>query len=203
MWLYILLALACPAVAILATLLADRGKLNGARRYLIQCFPWVLAACEAVMTIALLKILFGEVPNGIMISYAVAAAVYGVFVGNRVSGDIYSNHLRRADSKNSVSATSSSGKEKNMALNYSKIDAALNVVLQDQRNPDSKEINVFISTNAVPDNGQAAYLARLGVTNPSNQTTIFTATLSTNEIEALSNQPWVKYLRGSVQMRPA
>ena len=90
-----------------------------------------------------------------------------------------------------------------MALNYSKIDAALNVVLQDQRNPDSKEITVFIATNAVPDNSQAAYLAQLGVNSPNHQATIFTATLSTNEIEALSNQPWVKHLRGSVQMRPA
>ncbi len=59
------------------------------------------------MTVVLLKILFGEVPNGIMILCAVVAAVYGVFVGNRVSGDIYSNHLRRADNKDNKPATSS------------------------------------------------------------------------------------------------
>lgn len=90
-----------------------------------------------------------------------------------------------------------------MTFDYSKIDAVLSMELENPRDPNSKEINLFITTVAVPDSNQSAVLKQLGgVNGPEQQTTIFTARLSTNDIMALSNEPWVRRLAGSVQMRP-
>ncbi len=90
-----------------------------------------------------------------------------------------------------------------MSFDYSKIDAILSAELQNQRDPNRKEIDLFISTFAVPDSRQSAFLKQLGgVNTPERKTTTFTACISHNDIMALSNEPWVKSLRGSIQMFP-
>jgi len=85
---------------------------------------------------------------------------------------------------------------------FSKIDAKLSSELQNRRHPDSKEIDLFISTVVVPNAEQVAELAALGVNDTARKTTLFTAKLSQNEIAALSNKAWVKALRGSNRARP-
>ncbi len=85
---------------------------------------------------------------------------------------------------------------------FSKIDASLSSELQNRRHPDSKDIDLFISTFIVPNAEQVAELAALGVNDTGRKTTLFTAKLSQNEIAALSNKAWVKALRGSNRARP-
>ncbi len=88
------------------------------------------------------------------------------------------------------------------APNYAKIDATLSTELQNRRDPDSKEIGLFINTFIVPNSDQVAFMAALGVNGTDRKTTLFTGRLSQNDIAALSNQTWVKSLRGSRQLKP-
>lgn len=88
------------------------------------------------------------------------------------------------------------------APNYAKIDATLSTELQNRRDPNSKEIGLFINTFIVPNSDQVAFLAALGVNGTDRKTTLFTGRLSQNDIAALSNQTWVKVLRGSNKLKP-
>lgn len=89
-----------------------------------------------------------------------------------------------------------------MTIDYSRIGAGLSGQIEDVSDRTSKEIDLFVSTHAIPDATQVAVLRQLGVREPERQTTLFTARLSVDDIEVLSNEPWVKALRGSQQSRP-
>ena len=86
-------------------------------------------------------------------------------------------------------------------MNYQKIDAALAVALQDIQDWEARILVVFIQTESELDNDAVAFLERLGVRGVTNKRQIFTATLSRREIEELSEQVWVKYLRLSQKLR--
>ncbi|MEH2090733.1 hypothetical protein [Nostoc sp.] len=86
-------------------------------------------------------------------------------------------------------------------MNYQKLDAALATALNDVQNLEEPSLTVFIHTESVLDSAATAVLESLGVSGVSSGKDIFTATLSPNAISQLSEEPWVKYLKRSQQLR--
>ncbi len=86
-------------------------------------------------------------------------------------------------------------------MNYQKLDAALATALNDFQNLEEPSLGVFIHTEPILDSAAIAILESLGVSGVSSGKDIFTATLSPNAISQLSEQPWVKYLKRSQQLR--
>jgi hypothetical protein len=83
-------------------------------------------------------------------------------------------------------------------LDYRKIDAALANALHEIQDPTKQVLNIFVQTDAELEPAELEFLKEKGVNVKANSNRnapqIFTATLSTNAIEELSDQPWVKYL---------
>jgi hypothetical protein len=86
-------------------------------------------------------------------------------------------------------------------MNYQKLDPALAIALNDVPNPEESSLVVFIHTEPVVDADAAAVLSNLGVSTATAGRDIFTATLSPNAISQLSEEPWVKSLNLSQQLR--
>ncbi|MDZ7995610.1 MAG: hypothetical protein RM022_001240 [Nostoc sp. EfeVER01] len=86
-------------------------------------------------------------------------------------------------------------------MNYQKLDAALATALNDVPNLEEPSLAVFIHTESVLDSAAIAILESLGVSSVTSGKDIFTATLSPNAISQLSEEPWVKYLKRSQQLR--
>ncbi|MEH1804211.1 hypothetical protein [Nostoc sp.] len=86
-------------------------------------------------------------------------------------------------------------------MNYQKLDAALATALNDVQNLEEPSLAVFIHTESVLDSAATAVLESFGVSGVSSGKDIFTATLSPNAISQLSDEPWVKYLKRSQQLR--
>ncbi|MBN3881328.1 MULTISPECIES: hypothetical protein [unclassified Nostoc] len=86
-------------------------------------------------------------------------------------------------------------------MNYQKLDAALATALNDVQNLEEPSLAVFIHTESVLDSAATAILESFGVSGVSSGKDIFTATLSPNAISQLSEEPWVKYLKRSQQLR--
>ncbi|MEH1824430.1 MAG: hypothetical protein V7L22_03520 [Nostoc sp.] len=86
-------------------------------------------------------------------------------------------------------------------MNYQKLDAALTTALNDIQDSEETNLAVFIHTEPVLDSAATAVLESLGVSDVSSGKDIFTATLSANAISQLSEQPWVKFLKRSHQLR--
>jgi hypothetical protein len=86
-------------------------------------------------------------------------------------------------------------------MNYQKLDAALATALNDVQNVQEPSLTIFIHTEPILNSAATAVLESLGVSGVSNGKDIFTATLSANAISQLSEQPWVKYLKRSQQLR--
>ncbi|MHC5935657.1 hypothetical protein [Nostoc sp.] len=86
-------------------------------------------------------------------------------------------------------------------MNSQKLDAALATALNDTQDPEEPSLAVFIHTEPILDSAATAVLASLGVSGVTSGKDIFTATLSANAISQLSEQPWVKYLKRSQQLR--
>ncbi|MHC5743543.1 MAG: hypothetical protein ACYTXT_16790 [Nostoc sp.] len=86
-------------------------------------------------------------------------------------------------------------------MNYQKLDAALATALNDVQNLEEPSLAVFIHTESVLDSAATAVLESFGVSGVSSGKDIFTATLSPNAISQLSEEPWVKYLKRSQQLR--
>ncbi|MBN3899387.1 MAG: hypothetical protein HWQ41_30205 [Nostoc sp. NOS(2021)] len=86
-------------------------------------------------------------------------------------------------------------------MNYQKLDAALATALNDLQDSEEPSLAVFIHTEAILDSAATAVLASLGVSGVTSGKDVFTATLSANAISHLSEQPWVKYLKRSQQLR--
>jgi hypothetical protein len=86
-------------------------------------------------------------------------------------------------------------------MDYHKIDAALAAALDEVPDPEERSLAVFIHTTHTPGQAEAAFLERLGVRGISGTRHVFTATLSPSAIAELSEQPWLRYLRLSRQMR--
>ncbi|HBB35906.1 MAG TPA: hypothetical protein DDZ80_15110 [Cyanobacteria bacterium UBA8803] len=86
-------------------------------------------------------------------------------------------------------------------MNYQKLDTALTMALNEVQEPEERRLIVFIHTHSVPDATATAFLESLGVSVTTGKD-VFAATLSPHAISQLSEQPWVKYLRLSQQLRP-
>ncbi|MFN6482078.1 MULTISPECIES: hypothetical protein [unclassified Nostoc] len=86
-------------------------------------------------------------------------------------------------------------------MNYQKLDAALATALSDVQDSEETSLAVFIHTEPILDSAATAVLESLGVSGVTSGKDIFTATLSPNAISQLSEQPWVKYLKRSQQLR--
>ena len=86
-------------------------------------------------------------------------------------------------------------------MNYQKLDAALATALNDIKNLEQPSLAVFIHTEPILSPAATAILESLGVSGVTSDKDIFTATLSLNAISQLSEQPWVKYLKRSQQLR--
>ncbi|MEH2013444.1 hypothetical protein [Nostoc sp.] len=86
-------------------------------------------------------------------------------------------------------------------MNYQKLDAALATALNDVQDSEETSLGVFIHTEPILDSAATAVLESLGVSGVTSGKDIFTATLSQNAISQLSEQPWVKYLKRSQQLR--
>ncbi|MEH2306653.1 hypothetical protein [Nostoc sp.] len=86
-------------------------------------------------------------------------------------------------------------------MNFRKLDAALATALTDVQNPEETSFAVFIHTEPILDSAATAVLENLGISDVTSEKDIFTATLSLNAISRLSEEPWVKYLKRSQQLR--
>lgn len=85
-------------------------------------------------------------------------------------------------------------------MNYQKLGAALATALNDVQDPATPSLTVFIHTESISD-AAIAVLQSFGVNDVTKDKDTFTATLSANAISQLSEQPWVKSLQLSQQLR--
>jgi hypothetical protein len=86
-------------------------------------------------------------------------------------------------------------------MNYQKLDAALATAINDIQDSEENSLGVFIHTEPILNSAATAVLESLGVSDVTSGKDIFTATLSPNAISQLSEEPWVKYLKRSQQLR--
>jgi hypothetical protein len=89
-----------------------------------------------------------------------------------------------------------------LMLTYQKVDAGLAGALDDIVNPEARELAVFIHTDTLPTEEQKMFLRRCGVSEASTEQQVFTATLSAQAVEELTDQSWMRYLRLSSQLHP-
>jgi hypothetical protein len=87
-------------------------------------------------------------------------------------------------------------------VNYRKIDAPLAAVLHQTPTADEGPFEVFIHTEGFPGPAEAEVLEHNGVRGGTMGRRIFTATLSRDAIDGLSEQPWIRSLRLAAQLRP-
>ena len=87
-------------------------------------------------------------------------------------------------------------------MDYGKIDAALAAALEDAQDTDRRDLTVFVRTTHSPTGDEAAVLRRLGVTGDVDGRQVFSATLSANTVDELSEQPWVQSIQLSNRLRP-
>ncbi|MEH2063606.1 MAG: hypothetical protein V7K50_15315 [Nostoc sp.] len=86
-------------------------------------------------------------------------------------------------------------------MNYQKLDAALATAINALQSLEEASLTVFVHTEPFLSPAAIAILESLGVTDVTSGKDIFTATLSPNAISQLSDQPWVKSLKRSQQLR--
>jgi hypothetical protein len=86
-------------------------------------------------------------------------------------------------------------------VDYQKIDPALAFALRDAPDPESKAFVVFISTEQPPNQAEKALLDHYGARGGAGAR-IFTATLSAQDVDSLSEQPWVRSVKLSSKLRP-
>ena len=86
-------------------------------------------------------------------------------------------------------------------MNFAKLDTALILALKRVQDPSIACFVVFIHTESLLDSAAIALLQDLGVCGITDGKNVFTATLSSNAISQLSEQPWVEYLKLSQELR--
>jgi hypothetical protein len=86
-------------------------------------------------------------------------------------------------------------------MDYDKIDASLAVALDEAKNPEERLLSVFIQTTQGVDPVATDFLKEIGVKGATEGRKIFTAKLSPHAVEALTKQPWVRYVKLSQKMR--
>ncbi|MBH8555013.1 hypothetical protein I8751_22230 [Nostocaceae cyanobacterium CENA357] len=86
-------------------------------------------------------------------------------------------------------------------MNYQKLDPALAMALNNAQAPEAQGLEVFIHTESILQPTATTVLKSFGVNDVSSNKDIFTAILSPSAISQLSEQPWVKYLKLSQNLR--
>jgi hypothetical protein len=89
-----------------------------------------------------------------------------------------------------------------MAVNYSKLDAALVSALKNLKGSQERDLSVFIHTGRPLDADEQTMLRKVGVSDLGENKRIFTAMVSESDVEELSNQPWVKQIKLSKTLHP-
>lgn len=88
-------------------------------------------------------------------------------------------------------------------MNYQKLDPALAMALTEPDEISDAEVpafTVFISTTHDPEPDEISYLEALGVSGVTADQRIFTAILSADAVNDLSEQPWVQFLELSQEL---
>jgi protein tyrosine phosphatase len=85
-------------------------------------------------------------------------------------------------------------------MNYQKLDAALSMAVNQLENPEEANLVIFIHTQQPLDENASAFLQRLGISNITENTNVFTATVSLDTLSELSQQSWVQYLKLSQKL---
>ncbi|BAZ11129.1 hypothetical protein NIES4071_29550 [Calothrix sp. NIES-4071] len=85
-------------------------------------------------------------------------------------------------------------------MNYQKLDAALAMAVSEVEDPQEPSLVVFIHTDNL-DTQAITFLNRLGIKGVTNNTDIYTATVSSSTVSELSQQPWVKSIKLSQKLR--
>jgi hypothetical protein len=87
-------------------------------------------------------------------------------------------------------------------MNYDKLDAALSSAVSETRDMTDEPLVVSVRTLAPPDAGQQQELQRLGVKGVSGRERIFSASLSLQDLEELSEKPWVRLVSLARPLEP-
>ena len=87
-------------------------------------------------------------------------------------------------------------------LNYQKLDPKLIQVWEQIKDSDKKTLDVFIKFSRQLDNDELNLLKNKGINIKNTEKKIITAALSKNEIEDLSDKPWIKQLNLSRTLKP-
>ncbi|MBM4258546.1 MAG: hypothetical protein FJ147_21940 [Deltaproteobacteria bacterium] len=86
-------------------------------------------------------------------------------------------------------------------MDYQKVDASLALALSDVQDQDARAFQVFIHVARPPGPKELALLEDLGVTGITSGRSVYTATLSANQVTQLSHMPWVRALKLSQKLR--
>ncbi len=86
-------------------------------------------------------------------------------------------------------------------MNYQKLDPALAMALNNAQTPETQGLEVFIHTESILQPTATTVLKSFGINDVSSNKDIFTARLLPSAISQLSEQPWVKYLKLSQNLR--
>lgn len=79
-------------------------------------------------------------------------------------------------------------------MNYAKTGAALASALSHIEDPSARTLSVFIRTNPDPSPSEMELLEAAGVNGVAPGRQVFTAKLSAEQVDKLSEQPWVRSL---------
>lgn len=87
-------------------------------------------------------------------------------------------------------------------MDYQKVDASLALALSDVQDQDARAFQVFIHVARPPGPKELVLLEDLGVTGITSGRSVYTATLSANQVTQLSRlMPWVRALKLSQKLR--
>lgn len=86
-------------------------------------------------------------------------------------------------------------------MNYGKVDAALAGALGEIADLERPELTVFVHTTGAPTPDQADFLRQCGVPDAAMDRDVFTATVSAQAVRALTDAPWVRFVRLSRRLR--
>lgn len=87
-------------------------------------------------------------------------------------------------------------------MNYQKLDATLSAALHNIQDPEDQCLLVFIRTEPTLTPNAIIVLQQLGIDVSNSSKGIFTATLSVNEINRLSDLSWIYYIKLSRNLYP-
>ncbi|NES97146.1 MAG: hypothetical protein F6K32_18300 [Desertifilum sp. SIO1I2] len=88
-----------------------------------------------------------------------------------------------------------------MNYNHQKLDASLAIAMTEARDTEAKQFVVFIQIETPLNAAAIAFLEDMGVQNLTPSRKIHTAALSPEQVAALSQQTWVRYIRLSQKLQ--